>query len=469
MGIFSGPDISESGLVFALDAGNKKSFANSLINSTSWSLGSGGASGYGANGPTSENERIRRTDPFGRYANVWETRPSGDGGADGGWNTSWFNIDNTKLHRFSVWVRRTSVQTSGGTFYLGLYGNNSGVRRTDNNAYEGNPYWECSGTSKFSPFIWYLVVGHCYPYNTTYTGQHPETGIYTVTGGATKVLSVNACNIGADVKWAGSDVTQAIHRCYHYYCGDSTTRLQLFDPRVDVVDGTEPSIKDLLSGYTASKLADMTKLNTTDNLFNAYYIDLGMPPLVPQSDGLTANDGIFVNGPTYNNANGGSIIFDGGDQYAIATGSGGWGFGQNGTVEQWVYVNGNSGNNDRFWCVNNNSSSLDAYLNGGSYNVYFHGGSVGTTTTIPQGTWVHFAVTYTGGVIKVYFNSVEQGLTGTTTGYNITNNGQLFIARYISPPYELNGRIASMKIYNRSLTTAEIQQSFNALRSRFGL
>lgn len=181
------------------------------------------------------------------------------------------------------------------------------------------------------------------------------------------------------------------------------------------------------------------------------------------------NTGTLVNGPTYNSSNVGSIVFDGSNQYAIASGSGGWGFGQNGTVEQWVYVNGNSGTNDRFWCVNNNTTSLDACLNGSSYNVYFHGGPVGTTTTIPQGVWTHLVVTYTGGAIKVYFNSVEQGLTGTTTGYNITNNGQLFIARYTSPPYELNGRISSMKIYNRSLTSSEVRQNFNALRGRYGI
>ena len=440
MGVFSGPDISESGLVLALDVGNKKTFANSVINSTSWSLGSGSATGYNQNGATAENERVTGTDPFGKSATVWETRPQGNNADDGGWNTDWYNIDNTKLHRFSVWVKRTT-DTSGGTFYLGLYGNASGIRRTDNNTVEGNPYWDCRGTSGFVKDVWYLVVGHCYPYNTTYTGQHPESGIYTVAGGTTKVASINACNIGADVKWAGSDVTQTLHRCYHFYCGDSTTRLQLFDPRIDVIDGTEPSIKDLLSGYTANRLTDLVGTNT----------------------------GTFVNGPTYDSDNGGSIVFDGSNQYAIASGSGGWGFGQNGTVDQWVYVNGNSGNNDRFWCVNNNSSSLDAYLNGGSYNVYFHGGSVGTVTTIPQGTWTHFVVTYTGGTIKVYFNSVEQGLTGTTTGYNITNNGQLFIARYISAPYELNARISSMKIYNRALTASEIQQNFNANRSRFGI
>jgi hypothetical protein len=181
------------------------------------------------------------------------------------------------------------------------------------------------------------------------------------------------------------------------------------------------------------------------------------------------NTGTLFNTPTYNTSNNGYIYFDGTDEYATVPSNSGWAFSGNGTIEQWVYVVGNSGGNDRFWCVNNNTSSLDAYLNGATYNVYFHGNAVGTTTTIPQNAWVHFVVTYTSGTIKVYFNTIEQGLTGTTTGYNITNNGTLYIGRYITAPYELNGRIASMKIYNRALTAAEIQQNFNALRSRFSI
>ena len=35
--------------------------------------------------------------------------------------------------------------------------------------------------------------------------------------------------------------------------------------------------------------------------------------------------------------------------------------------------------------------------------------------------------------------------------------------------YNWNGRIAITKIYNRELSTAEAQQNFNALRSRFGI
>lgn len=176
-----------------------------------------------------------------------------------------------------------------------------------------------------------------------------------------------------------------------------------------------------------------------------------------------------LSGVTYNSSNLGYLDFDGGSDFATVPASSNWAFGQNGTIEQWVYVRGSNGNN-RFYCTNNNTSSLDAYLNGSGYTIYFHGNSVGTTSSIPTNQWVQLVVTYNSGTISVYFNGNSQPLTGTTTGYNITNStSTLYIGRYVISPYELNARISIMKIYNRGFSQSEIQQNFNALRGRFGI
>ena len=453
MSCAAGPDIKEDGLVLALDVANRKTFANSVINSTSWSLGSGSATGYSQNGATVENERVTGTDPFGRSATVWETRPTGTTDADGGWNSDWFNIDSTKLHRFSVWVKRTT-DTSGGTFYFGLYGNN-GIRRTDNNAVEGNPYWDCRGTGGFVKDVWYLVTGHCYPYNTIYTGQHPESGIYTVAGGTTKVASIDACNIGADVKWAGIDVTQTIHRCYHYYCADSTTRLQLFDPRIDVIGGTEPSIANLLSGFTANRLTDL----------------------------IGTNNGTFVNGPTYNSANGGSLSFDGTNDYVDCvlnsglTGTGSW------TMSAWFKINGAPS------AGLYQNAIVDTDATGGSANMIctdwsgWHGGSQnqllyasrpstgGSYTNLlgpvlTQGIWYNATVVRNGTTdTKLYTNG---SLSATYTGNIPTATQPLVrIGRWTDGTNYANCNISQVQIHNRALTAQEVQQNYNALKGRF--
>lgn len=147
-----------------------------------------------------------------------------------------------------------------------------------------------------------------------------------------------------------------------------------------------------------------------------------------------------------------------------------WAFGRNGAIEAWVYPTSNTNTNNRLWCVTNVTTALDAYFNGATTAIYMHGGTVGTTTSVPLNAWTHVTVTYTAGVIAIYFNGVSQPLTGTTTGYNITNNGTLLIGNYqAGTGYNFNGKIPMMKIYNRTLTAPEVAQNFNAVRGRYGI
>jgi hypothetical protein len=220
------------------------SYGNNLIDPSGWTAGSGSIGLFSCNGDTGEQNRYIGTDPWGNSAMVWQTVPSGNGQADGGWNTTGVSIDNTKLYRFSVWVRRTSA-TSGGTFYFGLQSNNGNAVHLSNNYTEGNPYWDYRGTGALTQNTWYLFVGHCYPVAHNGTIIHEESGYYTVAGGTTK-QGLNAGNVPNDVKWS-SGTTTATHRTYHYYCGDSTTRLEFYMPRIDLVNGTQPSLRQLLT------------------------------------------------------------------------------------------------------------------------------------------------------------------------------------------------------------------------------
>jgi hypothetical protein len=218
-----------------------------ILDPYSWAVGSGGTGAFGQNGSTDENERVIGTDPFGNSSVVWESRPNGSAADDGGWGTGFYDVDEYSLYRWSVWVKRTT-SSAGGTSYLGLYGSPNAVIRIDNGAQEGNPYFECSGTGAYTQNVWYLLVGHCFPSN--YTGgatTHPDSGRYITSG---RNGSVNFCNIGGDVKWYPG-TTGGYHRVYHYYCGDNTTRLQWFDPRLDKCDGSEPTISDLLNNRQA--------------------------------------------------------------------------------------------------------------------------------------------------------------------------------------------------------------------------
>jgi hypothetical protein len=180
--------------------------------------------------------------------------------------------------------------------------------------------------------------------------------------------------------------------------------------------------------------------------------------------------GSLINGPTFDRNDGGSIRFDGVDDYATVPSSNLWALGTNGTIAMWAFFTGNIDANHRLWCTLNSSTYLDAYIDNATGVFGLHGSSTSTTTLFPRERWVHVSVTYINGNIAVYFNGIPQPLQGQTTAYNITNTGTLFIGQYSGGGgYTWRGRMSSMLIYNRGFSAQEILQNYNATKTRFGL
>ncbi len=474
MSLNHSPSVATSGLVLALDAANRKSYigavSTSLINTNSWTVSSGSATGYNQNGLTAENARLYDTDPWGNQSIVWGTYASGDNGADGGWNTDYPAIDPTKLYRFSVWVRRTS-STSAGTFYFGTGAGGGEVRRTDNSATAGNPYWECQNAGVLTQNQWYLCCGHIYPHNTTYTGRHPNTGYFTIAGGTTMVMGVNGCNIGQDLKWDPAS-TSVVHRTYHFYCGDATTRLQFAFPRIDLCNGNEPSIAELLSNG------------------NSVWRDLSG----------NNNLGVLTNGPAYSS---GYITFDGVDDYVTVPSASLLNLGTTFTIEAFVKL-GNLTNlyqpifsaldvagglqtkgysfhwyRDAVYGLNAKSLYLQFGLNSWGWQVFGSG-----TNSINDTGWHHVAVTTSGmntgsPTITFYIDGVASSSTrwnaGSAGAILYSSNvaslraGSIYYPTAYDGPYYLTGSQSSLKVYNRALSAGEVLQNFNALRGRFGI
>ena len=441
-----GPNLTRDGLVLSYDFSDRNTYLPySLINMSTWTVGIGGATGYNANGnPTSENERFSGTNPWGDTDIIWGSFPSGNGNDDGGWNTPYFNIDNTKLYRFSVWVRRTSA-TFGGTFYLGMYANGSGSRRMDNSAAEGNAYWHCSGTGSLTQNVWYLFVGHVYPWTTTYTGKHPNTGYYLINN-PVKQGEIDGCNIGTgDLKWS-SNSTTGIHRTYHYYCADNTTRLQFYDPRVDLVDGTEPTIYELVT-RSAVKTRDMTN--------NSY-------------------NGIYNNKPTYTTNNKGEFSFNGTNQYidcgnvlASLTDLTLECFVKFGTQTQlYGGVISKTLSNANGWEIRvGNYTSTTTEL---TFRYVGDNAATGFNMNFNNGTWYHIVVTGKNGSQITYVNGVQMASTSYALAPS-ANSNSLLIAKLAYASYHVNMTMGFAKIYNRVLSAAEILQNYNSTKSKFGL
>ena len=214
-----------------------------MLDYSTWTIGNSSASGFGRNGGTNENIIEYGEGPYGEQAILWRTIPDGNGNnADGGWNSSFHNVDHTKKYRISVWMKRISDQ-SNGTFYLGTNGGGACVLEQNGSTQECNPYFECRGVGGFTKDVWYLHVGHVFPSGSTNVGRDSQTGVFTLDGGYQ--FQTNGCNLGGDAVMQ-TTTTSLRHRTYHYYANSSGTELVFAYPRLEEVGSSTP---DIINGY----------------------------------------------------------------------------------------------------------------------------------------------------------------------------------------------------------------------------
>ena len=209
----------------------------------------------------------------------------------------------------------------------------------------------------------------------------------------------------------------------------------------------------------------------TDLLVN---VDAGFTPSYPQTGTLwydlsgNGYNGSLTNGPTFNSSNGGSIVFDGVDDY-VSIGSGtsilsnvnytkiAWFYATSFVTANNIISGGNTGLH-AFWLFASNK------LNAGHNGVW---GTVTSTTTLLLNTWYCGAVTFnTTNGWKLYLNGSQEATSADTTTF--TGTGDIQLGRY-QTGNNYTGRIAIAQVYNRVLSAAEILQNFNAQKGRFGL
>ena len=267
-----------------------------------------------------------------------------------------------------------------------------------------------------------MVCGFIYPSNTTYTGNHPDSGYY-VPGSITKVKSLNYCNIVSDLKW-GPTSTNGQHRCYHYYCNDATTRLQFADPRIDLCDGNEPSIYELVNNG-ATLLMDGSSYKNNHRVNNGYAAIADSPKRL-QLNGI---DQGIVRASALNGVSTDCTVVI---YYKTTDGA-----------ELWVRGNQNNG----------------IYLSASSGNNYYHS-SCGSPTN-----WVD---------LKQVYNPVTEGYRNGAyhmwEAKGVDFSGWTYFDWFLYPsPWQLSGDVSTILVYNRSLSANESAQNFNALRSRYGI
>ena len=178
------------------------------------------------------------------------------------------------------------------------------------------------------------------------------------------------------------------------------------------------------------------------------------------------NNGTLTNGPTFNSENGGTIFFDGSNDYA-PIGTTGLPIGTSaGTLYAWAKTNTISGGYSWIISYGNPNCNQSRFLgiNGSTY--YFGGYSDDVIVSgVPLSTWFNMVGVWNGTQASLYLNGILIAGPTSKSWSTISNNAQL--GRQTNGSEYWNGNIAQVSVYNRALTALEVLQNYNATKSRF--
>ena len=224
---------------------SKDYMSKNILNFSTWVVeSSGDQPGFSERGNSGENNIVKGTGPYGGEAALWEgkSKDTANNDADGGWHAP-FTVNTTKMYRFSVWLKKVNSQE--GDIYFGL-SSSLGARNIVGNNFVDNPYFWCGNLSELNK--WYLAVGYLYPFNISNLAVDSLQlgGVYNGETGVKAINYVGNENCKSDFIHNNSIAISQYHRVYLYSDANTDDRQYFYAPRVDVVDGTEPSINALL-------------------------------------------------------------------------------------------------------------------------------------------------------------------------------------------------------------------------------
>jgi hypothetical protein len=187
------------------------------------------------------------------------------------------------------------------------------------------------------------------------------------------------------------------------------------------------------------------------------------------------NNGTLTNGPTFNSGNGGSIVFDGVNDYVKPPASTTLQL-TDFTLSSWIKINTQNANQFIIDTSTDSGSGLGYSYRVNSENkirfwAYNANNNLNSITTILSNVWYNVSVTYnnTSKLQSIYINGVFDISNTHTNPFVVSTVTNLQIGGSSILGGYLNGNIAQSSIYNRTLSATEILQNYNTTKTRFGL
>ena len=448
MGTYSGPPSASDGLVLYLDAANSASYSgsgNTFYNLVNASIG-GSIVGYASTPIDNTQIKSLTFDGSNDFISV---------GSLGSFYTQ---------GTISFWMKSLDITANyRNAFATNYNGLNVNVLRFEQG--EGVGAFKCwfgdpSGTiaslsySSISANTWYNVV---------LTWNQSTT---TVTGYLNGVLDVNNSSW---VRWPTSFVNVGIGLGYNnrYFLGN-IGQVSIYNRAL--------SASEIFQNYNASKKRYFPEENIVRNglVFNidasksSSYAGLGNTIYDLSGAG---NTGTVTNGPVFSGLNGGSLVFDGIEEYidvpSISTITGDF------TVALWFYSTAASENiykrlidfnyETGFW--------LGRYANTDTWGggIIEPNGPYGIYLPFTNNQWHYLVSIRRGSTHILYGDGITSTVSNTVSTGTLTAVNKLSIARQPGGANQFfAGRIAQVQLYNRALSAVEVQQNYNATKGRFG-
>ena len=419
---------------------------------------------------TSNNEErveIGR-DPWGRIA-LLDRSEGNDAGSnyDGGYTTSVYSgIDRSEKYRFTYFFR-VDNRGSDGRLYFGLYAYNSstqnvGVYDSGGSSSTTNPYFSypMHYDTDFEVGRWCMFVAYVHPEGTT-NASDSTAGYYDMLT-KTKLSESQAGNVHHNAVWVNM-TTKAQARFYLYYSTDPEVGMSWLMPRIEQVDGNEPSITEMLN-------------SPQDRLSN---LAVGDGRMFYPRGGATSMEHTYKSIALGGSASQAAYLDMGADHNFKTTG--GW------TVSTWIKYDTVPGSYDNIIAPGNFIGADSINYNSWYWSVLsgklalwdLSPGSVWKygATTLSADTWYHATLVSNSNNTHYYcyLNGVDDMSSGWSSYNGSWQSSKAGLRiRYIGRgsggnPRRVDGNIASTHVWSKALTAAEIKQNFNAQRARFGV
>jgi hypothetical protein len=204
----------------------------------------------------------------------------------------------------------------------------------------------------------------------------------------------------------------------------------------------------------------------------------------------SGNNGTLTNGPTFSSLSGGSIVFDGTDDYTnfVTTLPSSTIY----SVSSWFYTDTGNWNGALFgFGTNESPNTQDVYLFGNApsgcpspiggsfgFNTWnCDSFGIGNASTLLKGTGFHHVVaTFNHQNVRnnqLWLDGVLQPITQQigTTNFSANLNNQFKIASngWYTAEQLWRGRVSNLQAYTRLLSPFEVYQNYNAMKGRFGI